>query len=654
MIQPGGLQRLYDWPEEPANLCVDAPEAWRLHASFSYAAGVLRLDANLPTATVPSAIQAGYLEPGWYVLRARASATGNTHGSARVSLKVGGDFAGATDEISGTSAGLQTIERKFVLVSEASVSQIRVEAYQKADGLFTFEKIELRRLREPAVECFVRFPNYRGLLWDDGPQRIKVWCNVRPGVSGAQLRVLDGGQAVVHFRPLDVGEDVVEIDASAWPEGRYALTVLCAPDVVGEAGFAYPDFVIVKASASQRAGAYIDADGYLVTSEGRQFVLGAYDTGGFSADENYYQSAMDHLELSGGKVWLNYMLQSISGPAFRALISAHSKRKMLHIQPWNRVFSYNSNFLKLAVNGKLATAFESEEAFWTAKAKDLDAGARPGFVGFYIADELPADKSDDIFRLYRTMAEAEPHGVCFGANNSTIGAVKFRDCVDVLDVHTYPVYNTPEGVVAPMAQSYWAVRSAVEAMQGSRPCWAVLQDCILTKAGHFPTIDELRWMAWSAIVAGARGIMWWSIGTQGGGIGGAPLAIRAALLARLTLVNAEIVALEPALLSPDVPAESTNDAVKVTARVVDGVAHLWAVNITPDEVHATVGTGGRSVNITLPAFGTWLQAEPVDPVWIAANAAATRLEDAALIDPDDFDETALAIADTFKGFAQTP
>jgi hypothetical protein len=159
-------------------------------------------------------------------------------------------------------------------------------------------------------------------------------------------------------------------------------------------------------------------------------------------------------------------------------------------------------------------------------------------------------------------------------------------------------------------------------------------------------------MAWSAIVAGAKGILWWSIGTQGGAIGGAPLAVRAALLARLALVNAELVALEAALLSPNMPATSSSDAVKVMAKHVDGVAHLWAVNVSAVERTASIGTAGTSAAITLPAYGVWLQAEAIDPVDRAALAAAGDLAGDGMISLDDIEWAAGMIAHAFAGFVR--
>lgn len=651
MTQPGGLTALYGWPEEIGNLVPNAREAWHLHPAFSWYLDDLQLelDVTTPPTGTPSAWAEVDLEPAWYVLRARAWSAGNTPalGSARVMLRVAGAIGPSTDVITGDVPPWQLIERKFIQVTAPVDCQIRVEAYQHPNGRFGFTDLELRRLIPPPVECFVRHPNYRGMLWDDSDQRIKVWCRVGPEAIGAHLNVFDSKGDLFASQDLEAGEHVLTIDAGAWPLGRYSLMVGCMAPF-----FDYPPFTIVKAPAADRAGAYVDSDGYIVTSEGRQFVMGAYDTGGFSGLESYYTPGMDHLQAAGGKVWLNYMLQNIQGPAFRSAIAAHAKRGMLYLQCWNRVFRDNSNFLKLAVNGVPATSFPSEESFWQAKAADLDAGAKPGFLGFYIADELPADDSQNIFRLYRTMAEAEPHGVCFGANNSIYGAILYRDAVDVLDIHTYPVYNTAEGVLAPMGVSYEAVRGAVAAVQGSRPVWAVLQDCILTSKGHYPTIDELRFMAWSAIVAGAKGILWWSIGTQGGAIGGAPVAVRAALLARLALVNAELVALEAALLSPNMPATSSSDAVKVMAKHVDGVAHLWAVNVSALERTASIGTAGTSAEVTLPAYGVWLQAEAIDPVERAALAAAGDLAGEGMISLDDIEWAAGMIAHAFAGFVR--
>ena len=213
MTAPGGLVRLYDWPEAPENLV--RPQAdWRFHPAFSLTETGLRLDCRVPMVTVPSATQAVILDPAWYVLRAQAKAEGNTNGSARVMLRIGGAIGPSTDEISGT-APWRKIERKFILVPARSPCQIRTEAYRSPDGVFEFERFELRRLVDPSAQAYLRYPNYRGLLWDDCPQTVVVWTRVAPGQVG-ELTVT-AGEEMVYRIPLRSGEQVHEVEASTWP-----------------------------------------------------------------------------------------------------------------------------------------------------------------------------------------------------------------------------------------------------------------------------------------------------------------------------------------------------------------------------------------------------------------------------------------------------
>jgi hypothetical protein len=642
---PGGLTALYDWPEEEANLVSMLPGAWQMHKAITFADGVLRMNCTAYSG-VPWATQALILDPGWHVVRAAAKATGSTKGSARVMLKIDGAIGPSTDEIAGTTDWC-VVERKFVQILARAACQVRVEAYRGPDGSFDFKDIEVHRLIEPAVQVFVRYPNYRGFLYDDQPQTIVLWAKVEPG-GVAILEVTSQQQGVVYSLPMREGERLITIDASSWPVGSYSIIATASPDD-GE-NFSYPPFLLRKIAASERLLPYIDHEGNLVTSRGKTFVIGAYDNGGFSAVESYYTPVLDRAQATGANTRLNYTQQSIGGAAFQALCRASDAKHMGHLQVWNRVFKYNSNWANLAAGGKAFADYDTEEDAWKAKAKDWGTTG-PGFVGTYLADELPADRADDIFRLYRTMSKAMPAGVCFIANNSVYGATLYRDCTDVLDIHTYPIYITPEGELAPLEVSYHAVAGAIEAVQGSRPVWAVLQECELTAKGHYPTVDELRWLAWSSIIAGAQGILWWSIGTLGGGVGGAmPKETRAPLLARLAGINAEILEREAALLAPRVVATSSIPAVVVTASVVGGTGHLWAANITPTKVQATLGAESFQVTVDLPPYGVSLQTWPVDPVWHAAQEAAQALSAAGLIDGDDEGPVTHIVAEAFAGF----
>lgn len=623
------------------------PGAWQMHKAFTLLDGTLHLDCTTPASGVPWATQTLVLDQGWHVVRARARATGSTKGSARVMLKIGGAIGPSTDVIAG-NGDWRTIERKFVQVKSRTACQVRVEAYQTPDGYFDFQNIEVRRLIDPPVELFLRYPNYRGMLYDDAPQTVVVWAKVQPG-NVAMLEVV-GKDGLVYTLPLRAGEQLISIDASGWPYGRYSMVATLSPNNANGA-FAYPPIEIVKLPASWRLLPYVDHDGHLVTSRGKRFVLGAYDNGPYSAVEKSYSPALDRVKGTGSWVRLNYTQQAIGGAAFQALCRASDAKEMQHLQVWNRVFQYNTNYQDLAATGKPAKDYVTEEEFWEAKAADWGTTG-PGFLGTYLADELPADRSDDIFRLYRTMSHAMPAGVCLIANNSVYGATLYRDCTDALDIHTYPIYVTPEGALAPLEQSYLAVCGAIEAVQGSRPVWAVLQECELTAKGHYPTEDELRWMAWSAIIAGAQGILWWSVGTLGGGIGGAKLQDRAPLLARLAGVNAEILMREDALLSPREEAISSTPAVIVAASVVGDIGHLWACNITPQAVSATLSAEGFQVTADLPPYGVTLQTWLVDPVWHAARKAALVLQQEGIVEAQDQGAATLVISRAFAGFVR--
>ena len=138
----------------------------------------------------------------------------------------------------------------------------------------------------------------------------------------------------------------------------------------------------------------------------------------------------------------------------------------------------------------------------------------------------------------------------------------WRDSVDVVSTDPYPLYGAePVGGYDHGQVADWT-RMTAQAVQHSRPIMTVLQffkfDASRSSQGRFPTQAEMRNHAYMAIVEGAKGLMWWSLGDKALDTvchnSNSWCSQRTQLMNQLKAVVSEIASLEPVLLGPDVTA----------------------------------------------------------------------------------------------------
>jgi hypothetical protein len=233
-------------------------------------------------------------------------------------------------------------------------------------------------------------------------------------------------------------------------------------------------------------------------------------------------------------------------------------------------------------------------------------GSHPALAGWYTADERPSDQAERVFHQYKILREYDPDGVTFIAQNKLRELSWWRDAADVIDAHRYPIYNIPEGRLSPLEWVLGSTDAAQDAVERSRPVWSVIQYFPHGRKGHWPTYDELRTMSYMAIIAGAKGLFYWSYGAKG-------LAwvkddeAREALWQRLVKVTKEIKTLEPALLSRDAPEILTNrtvvEGIRFLAKKVDNTRYIFAVNSSPEERQATFVLHDRAKTATVIGEG---------------------------------------------------
>jgi hypothetical protein len=234
-------------------------------------------------------------------------------------------------------------------------------------------------------------------------------------------------------------------------------------------------------------------------------------------------------------------------------------------------------------------------------------GTQPGSAGYYTADECVSSLQPDTFTQYQRLKKLDVDSMTFAALLASPPDVfLWRDSADIISTDPYPMYGAEPAGGYPMSRvADWTV-AARDAVKNARPYMTVLQFFKFTSQGRWPTRQELRNHAWMAIVEGAKGLWWWSLGDN------ALLAVCSGWCAEKTqhmddlkaLVN-EIATLEPVLLADDAATALTSNsnatAIKTKAKVVNGKGYLFAYNYTNATQTATFGWNTAPGTVTVNA-----------------------------------------------------
>ena len=172
-------------------------------------------------------------------------------------------------------------------------TSVRLQTYGAiTSGSAWFANLSLQQEIPPALQMFLLYPNYRGMMFSDQSQVASVDLTVTPpaGTSLSSLQVvLDatdaGGNIVASQTVTPTSTDfTASIDLSALPLGTYQLSGT-VEDSSGNVLMTQSPYAIVKLDASARAGmkAWIDPANRAHFLDGNpHFVLGIYDTTQYS------------------------------------------------------------------------------------------------------------------------------------------------------------------------------------------------------------------------------------------------------------------------------------------------------------------------------------------------------------------------------------
>src|SRR5882762_1594617 len=555
------------------------------------------------------------LKAGTYLLSAWIKTDGLGSGAtsgARLTLdfRPGGINAWRpSDVISGTN-DWQLYQVGPIVVETDRTAAVWLENYNGASGTAWFDDVSLVQILPPPVDVFLLYPNYRGLLFDDQPQTIQLDVTVTPpggdfgrySVRGV-LSDETSGQVVAQQSLSAAAHLVATLDGTAMQSGRSYLASVSLVDLSTNSVVAtYPAYRMAKVagSARQSMNVSVDANNRVVLNGVPRFVLGVYDSGlGYSTDPTFWDTTLwsptGDRRLSGLNInmYLNYHYGQAPADAMAALMDSLQQHGVMYLQTGNCFDKYPAD---------PTFPIDSSDAYVRA------LGIHAGSAGYYTIDECLSSLQPGAFSQYERLRTLDPGSMTFAALLGDPEIVLWRDSADVLASDPYPLFGAePTGGYDLAQVAEWTARTR-KAVKDARPFMTVLQFFQFTSLGRFPTLVETRNMAYMAIVEGARGLWWWSLGTSAlQDVCSGWCAQKTAYMTNLKSVVNEIAALEPALLSDDTPnvlvGNSNSGAIRTKVKIVANTGYIFAYNYTGSPQSATFSLSTLPNSITVNAEG---------------------------------------------------
>jgi hypothetical protein len=531
--------------------------------------------------------------------------------------------ASCTSQVSGT-ADWQYIQTTSITVPQDTSAEFLVDAYGKPDGTAWFDDLTLTRSQLP-LQTFMLYPNYRGILFDDQSQVAQF--NIAMDPLGALLpsnfllsgQVTDEATSTVVLRSSfqPAASLVASFDMSSLPDGHsYQVTFqMNTPD--GSQSYTYPAYRIVKMSGSQRASLPVSFDQqnrFLLHGQ-PTFLLGVYDSGmGYDSDEAAWtsqfttQRRLFELPIN---FYLNYWYGAAPNNSILPMMDALQQHGIYNLT--NANCSGTSTVDQMGANW-----------FLTGPNSVIQQrGAHPGFGGFYAADECIPSSVSNVFGHYQLMKTLDPGGMVLGTLLPDANLPEWRDAVDVLATDPYPLFGAQPAGGYPLSMVANAALSTQNAVMGSRPFVTVIQFFQFTSNSRWPTQAELRSMSYAAIVGGANGLFYWSLGADalayicdGSDANHSPAGSDSWCQAKidnftnLQNVITEIQALTPALTMPDRPgllAANSNSTILTRVKYNGTTAYLIAYNASNSAQSVTFQWGQGFTTISVPQEARTIQ-----------------------------------------------
>jgi hypothetical protein len=457
------------------------------------------------------------------------------------------------------------------------------------------------------LDVFLLYPNYRGMLFDDKPQDITLDVTVTPptgAMTDYDVVAVLAEEATGHVVDTDSSpaapQLTMTLDGSVMRIGiAYTAKVQLVSHASGTPVFAYPAYRLSKVPGTQRATMNIafDEKNHILVRGVPRFLLGVYDSDlDYSTVDSFWENALwsetGSRRMNGLRInfYLNYWFGAASAAAMDSLMANLQKHGVMYLQTGNCFAGYPLN---------PAFRIESSDDY----VRDL--GSQAGSAGYYTADECDSTLVPSIFAQYQRLKTLDPDSMTFMANLPSRQLYLWRDAGDLLGTDPYPMYGAEPAGGYPhyrVANGTDLVRNAVK---NARPFVTVLQFFQFTSRGRWPTLQEMRTHAYMAIVGGAKGLWWWSLGEN------ALYSVcpswcdeRTGYMNNLKALVSELADLEPVLLADDADAylvsNSNAAAIRTKVKFVAGKGYIFAYNYTNSSISTTLKwhTPLRSVTVS--------------------------------------------------------
>jgi hypothetical protein len=461
------------------------------------------------------------------------------------------------------------------------------------------------------------YPNFRGMLFDDGPSTMRFDVTVTPPggdftrykVKGTLKDETTGTVLTTRDYPA-AASSVAEMDGALMQTGKPYLVTFDLVDLSSNATVStYPAYRVSRVAAGVRNTMKITFDdkNRVLMNGVPRFVLGMYDSGsGYSTNDSFWENQlwsptgerrMDNMKIN---MYLNYWYGAAPLDAMNALMTNLQRHGVMYLQTGNCFDKYPAG-----TDFQINSSDNYVQAF----------GSHPAAAGYYTIDECLSTLIPGAFAQYDRLRRLDPDSITFMANFGNPELPLWRDTADLISTDPYPMFGAePSGGYNHGFVAEWTRNTRV-ALKNARPFNTVLQFFQFTSLGRWPTRTEMRNHAYMAIVEGAQGLWWWSLGDN------ALIAVcsgwcaeKTAHMTDLKAVVNEIADLEPVLLADDATTGLTansNGAIKTKVKIVNGKGYVFAYNSTNAQASATftwnVAPGTVTVNgenRTLAASGS--------------------------------------------------
>jgi Bacterial Ig domain len=577
--------------------------------TFSYRRGT-----GSPTVSQSIALKKGiYNLSAW--IKTQGLGSGSTSGvRLTMDMRPGVNEWHPSDVYSGT-LDWTLVEVKNIVITQDMTVNISLENYNGAAGTAWFDDVKLVQQLPQGVDVFMLYPNFRGMLFDDGPSTMKFDVSVTPPSGDFSRYKVTGtlkdeatGQTLTTQDYPAAANFTAEMSGALMQTGKsYLVSFILVDQSNGTTASTYPAYRVSRAAAGQRGSMKIgfdDKNRFLMNGVPR-FVLGVYDSGlGYTTTDSTWEqmlwSATGDRRMDGLRInlYLNYWYGAAPIDAMNSLMNNLQKRGVMYLQTGNCFDKYPA------------------DGGFQINASDTyvqQFGSAAGSAGYYTIDECISALIPGAFTQYDRLRRLDPDSVTFMANFGNADLVLWRDVVDVLSTDPYPLFGAePAGGYNHGQVAQWAANTRT-VLKDSRPFMTVLQFFQFTSQGRWPTRQEMRNHAYMAIVEGARGLFWWSLGDN------ALLAVcstwcteRTNHMNDLKAVVGELADLEPALIADDaataLTTNSNPNAIKTKVKLVNGKGYLFAYNATNAQAGATFTWNTAPGTVTVNAEGRTLTA----------------------------------------------